>query len=327
LGEALLFKLTRRAVLGSAAAIATTAAVAARAEGPPLRIVLGYPAGASSDTITRLIAEKMRVSLDRPVVVENKPGAAGIVANLTVKAAAPDGNTLLMTPLANMVAFPHSYSKLDYDPFKDYVPVAHVAAFQIAFGVGAQVPAKTLAEYVALARNGGTYANFASAAVGSLPHFFGLLFAKAAGLELTHVPYKGTANVLQALMSGEIPAAVLPIADLGTLVQSGKGRILATSGAKRSPQYPDVPTFKESCYDIEGSAWYALFAPAGTPKDIVDRIAKAAIDAVRQPDLKQRIDPLGLEATGYGPAELAKIMKDDDAKWGPVIKASGFKTD
>jgi tripartite-type tricarboxylate transporter receptor subunit TctC len=313
-------------VLASAAAIAATGP-ASRAEGPPLRIVLGYPAGASSDTITRLIAEKMRVSLDRPVVVENKPGAAGIVANLTVKTAAPDGNTVLMTPLANMVAFPHSYSKLDYDPFKDYVPVAHVAAFQIAFGVGARVPAKTLAEYVALAKGGGTYANFASAAVGSLPHFFGLLFARTAGLELTHVPYKGTANVLQALMSGEIPAAVLPIADLGTLVQSGKGRILATAGAKRAPQYPNVPTFKESGYDIEGSAWYALFAPAGTPQEIVDKLAKAAIDAVHQPDLRQRIEPLGLEATGYGPAELAKILKDDDAKWGPVIRASGFKAD
>ena len=292
-----------------------------------MRIVLGYPAGASSDTITRLIAEKMRVSLDRPVVVENKPGAAGIVANLTVKAAAPDGNTLLMTPLANMVAFPHSYAKLDYDPFKDYVPVAHVAAFQIAFGVGAQVPAKTLAEYVALAKKGGTYANFSSPAVGSLPHFFGLLFARTAGLELTHVPYKGTASVLQALMSGEIPAAVLAIADLGALVQSGKGRILATAGATRAPQYPDVPTFKESGYDIEGSAWYALFAPAGTPKDIVDKLSKAAIDAVRQADVRQRIEPLGLEATGYGPNELAKIMKADDAKWGPVIRASGFKAD
>jgi tripartite-type tricarboxylate transporter receptor subunit TctC len=207
------------------------------------------------------------------------------------------------------------------------VPVAHVAAFQIAFGVGARVPAKTLAEYVALAKGGGTYANFASAAVGSLPHFFGLLFARTAGLELTHVPYKGTANVLQALMSGEIPAAVLPIADLGTLVQSGKGRILATAGAKRAPQYPNVPTFKESGYDIEGSAWYALFAPAGTPQEIVDKLAKAAIDAVHQPDLRQRIEPLGLEATGYGPAELAKILKDDDAKWGPVIRASGFKAD
>lgn len=327
MGRSFVQTLTRRAVLGSAAALAAAAPVAAHADGPPLRIVLGYPAGASSDTVTRLIAEKMRVTLDRPVVVENKPGAAGIIANLAVKSAAPDGNTLLMTPLANMVAFPHSYTKLDYDPFKDYVPVAHVAAFQIAFGVGADVPARTLAEYVALAKTGGRYANFASAAVGSLPHFFGLMFAKTAGLELTHVPYKGTANVLQGLISGEIPAAVLPIADLGTLAQSGKGRILATAGAQRSPHYPDVPTFKESGYDIEGSAWYALFAPAGTPKEIVDKLAAAAVDAAHQPDLKARIDPIGLEATGYGPAELARIMKDDDAKWGPVIKASGFKAD
>jgi tripartite-type tricarboxylate transporter receptor subunit TctC len=316
--------LTRRAVLASAVAIA---ALPAGAEDRPLRIVLGYPAGASADTISRLVADKMRTSLNRPVVVENKPGAAGIVANLAVKAAAPDGNTLLMTPLANMVAYPHSYAKLDYDPFKDYVPVAQVAAFQIAFGVGPNVPAKTLAEYVTLAKQGGIYANFASAAVGSLPHFFGLLFARTAGIEMTHVPYKGTAQVLQALLAGEVPAAVVPISDLGTLVQSGKGRILATAGARRSPQYPDVPTFKESGYDIEGSAWYALFAPAGTPKDIVDRLAAAAIDAVKQPDLKQKIEPLGLEATGYGPAELAKIMKDDDAKWGPVIRASGFKAD
>jgi tripartite-type tricarboxylate transporter receptor subunit TctC len=315
--------LTRRAVLAGTAALAT----AARAEDRPLRIVLGYPAGASSDTITRLIADKMRVSLDRSVVVENKPGANGIVANLAVKTAAPDGNTLLMTPLANMVAFPHSYAKLDYDPSKDYVPVAHVAAFQIAFGVSADVPAKTLAEYVALAKKGGRYANFASAAAGSLPHFFGLLFAKTAGLDLTHIPYKGTAQVLQALIAGEIPAAVLPIADLGTLAQSGKARILATAGGRRAPQYPDVPTFKESGYDIEGAAWYALFAPAGTPQDIVDKIAAAAIDAVRQPDLRQKIEPLGLEATGYGPAELARIMKSDDEKWGPIIRASGFKAD
>jgi tripartite-type tricarboxylate transporter receptor subunit TctC len=289
--------------------------------------VLGYPAGASSDTITRLIADKMRVSLDRSVVVENKPGANGIVANLAVKTAAPDGSTLLMTPLATMVAFPHSYAKLDYDPFKDYVPVAQVAQFQIAFCVGADVPAKTLAEYVALAKNDGRYANFASAAAGSLPHFFGLLFAKTAGLDLTHVPYKGTAQVLQALIAGEIPAAVLPIADLGTLAQSGKAHILATAGARRAPQYPDVPTFKESGYDIEGAAWYALFAPAGTPRAVVDKIAAAAIDAVHQPDLRQKIQPLGLETTGYGPDDLAKIMKADDAKWGPIIRASGFKAD
>jgi tripartite-type tricarboxylate transporter receptor subunit TctC len=316
-------RLSRRAVLAGSFA----AASAARAQDRPLRIVVGYPPGAGIDTIARLVADKMHASLGRAVIVENKPGAAGMIANTTVKAAAPDGNTLLMTPLANMVAFPHSYAKLDYDPFKDYVPVAHVAAFQLAFGVGASVPAKTLAEYVAFAKKGGANANFTAAALGSLPHFFGLLFAKTAGLELTYIPYKGTAQVVPALISGEVPAAMLTINDLGALVQSGKGRILATSGAKRSPQYPDVPTFKESGYDIEGSAWYALFAPAGTPATVVDPLARAAIEAIRQPDVRQKLEPLGLEVTGLGSAELGAILRADYDKWGPVIRASGFKAD
>jgi tripartite-type tricarboxylate transporter receptor subunit TctC len=139
------------------------------------------------------------------------------------------------------------------------------------------------------------------------------------------VPYKGTANVMQAMMSGEIPASVLTVADWGTLQQSGKGRMLAVSSPQRIAQYPDVPTFKESGYDIEGSAWYALFAPAGTPKDIVKRYADAAIAAVRSPDLKDRLEQLGLEPTGYPPAELARILRADYDKWGPVIRASGFK--
>jgi tripartite-type tricarboxylate transporter receptor subunit TctC len=317
-------RLSRRAVLAGTIAIA--AAGAARAE-EPLKLVLGFPPGASSDTLTRLIADKMRVSLGRTVVVENKPGAVGIVANLAVKSAPPDGNTLLMTPLAPMVAFPHSYSKLDYDPFKDYVPVAELCAFYLAMGVGSAVPAKTLAEYAALVKTGGTYANFASAAAGSLPHFFGLMFAKAAGVQLTHVPYKGTANVMQAMMSGEIPAAVLTVADWGTLQQSGKGRMLAVSSPQRLAQYPDVPTFKESGYAIEGSAWYGLFAPAGTPQPIVDKLAAAAVDAVRQPDVRQKLEPLGLDVTGLGSTDMAKILRDDYDRWGPVIRASGFKAD
>jgi tripartite-type tricarboxylate transporter receptor subunit TctC len=317
-------RLSRRAALAGTVAIASASAV--RAE-EPLKLVLGFPPGASSDTLTRLIADKMRVSLGRTVVVENKPGAVGIVANLAVKSAPPDGNTLLMTPLAPMVAFPHSYSKLDYDPFKDYVPVAELCAFYLALGVGSAVPAKTLAEYAALVKTGGTYANFASAAAGSLPHFFGLMFAKAAGVQLTHVPYKGTANVMQAMMSGEIPAAVLTVADWGTLQQSGKGRMLAVSSPQRIAQYPDVPTFKESGYAIEGSAWYGLFAPAGTPQPIVDKLAAAAVEAVRQPDVRQKLGPLGLNVTGLGPAEMATILRTDYDDWGPVIRASGFKAD
>ncbi len=303
--------------------MATAPAVA---QAKPLRIVLGVQPGGSLDSITRVIADKMGTTLGRSVVVENKTGAGGILANMAVKQAAPDGNTLLITPLANMVAFPHSYSRLDYDPFRDYVPVAHVASFQLALGIGSKVPATTLAEYVALAKTG-RYTDFASPAAGSLPHFFGLMFAKAAGIELTHIPYKGGAPAMQALMSGEIAAAVLTLTDIGQLAHSGKVRVLATSGASRSPQYPELPTFKESSYAIEGSGWYALFAPAGTPREIVDPLTNAAIDALRQPDVKQRFDPIGLEPTGLGSGELAAILRADYDKWGPIIRASGFKAD
>lgn len=315
--------LSRRTVLAGT----IVAAGMARADDRPLRIVVGFPPGAGIDTIARLIADKMRASLGRPVVVENKPGAAGMIANTTVKAAAPDGTTVLMTPLANMVFFPHSYARLEYDASKDFAPVAHLASFPLAFGVGTEVPAKTLSEYVTFAKKGGANANFTAAALGSLPHFFGLMFAKTAGIELTYIPYKGTAQALPALISGEIPAAVLTLNDLGTAVQSGKARILATTGAKRSPQYPDVPTFKESGYDIEGLGWYGMYAPAGTPKEIVEALSRAAIEAIRQPDVKQRLEPLGLDFTGLGPAELAAIQRADYDKWGPVIRASGFKAE
>jgi tripartite-type tricarboxylate transporter receptor subunit TctC len=299
----------------------------ALAQDNPLRVVLGFPPGAGADTLTRLLSDRMRASLNRPVVVENKTGAGGILANEIVKNARPDGSMILLTPFATMVAYPHSYSKLSYDPFTDYLPVAHVASFQLAFGVGEKVPAKTVAEYVALAKGSKDYTNYASASAGSLPHFFGVMFARAAGLELTHVPYRGTAPVLQALVGGEIPAAVLVLADIGGLAQAGKARVLAVSGGRRAPGFPDVPTFKESGYDIEGTAWYAVFAPAGTPPDIVQRLSTAAIDAVQAPDIKSRLETMGLEPTGFGPDRLSAILKADYERWGPVIRASGFKAD
>jgi tripartite-type tricarboxylate transporter receptor subunit TctC len=299
----------------------------ALAQDNPLRIILGFPPGAGSDTLTRLLADRMRVSLNRPVVVENKPGGGGILANELVKNARPDGTTILLTPFATMVAYPHSHSKLSYDPFKDYAPLAHVASFQLALGVGANVPAKTVAEYVALAKTGGEYTNYASASAGSLPHFFGVMFARAAGLNLTHVPYRGTAPVLQALVGGEIPAAVLVVADIGGLAQAGKARVLAVSGARRAPGFPDIPTFKESGYDIEGTAWYAIFGPAGLSPELAQRLSEASIAAVRAPDIRARIEGMGLEPTGLGPRELAAILKADHERWGPVIRASGFKAD
>jgi tripartite-type tricarboxylate transporter receptor subunit TctC len=306
--------------------LAIALALPAAAQDKTVRFVLGYPPGASSDLLTRLLADKMRTSLGQNTIVENRPGAGGIVGTEAVKNAAPDGTTLLLTPLAPMVALPHSHGPaVRYDPFKDFEPVAHICDFQLALLVNAELPAKNVAEYVALVRKDPKLGDYASAAAGSLPHYLGVMFAKAAGLDMTHVPYKGTAPALQALAGGEVKAAMFVLADALTLVRSGKARLLAVAGARRASLAPEVPTFRELGYNLEATAWYALFAPAGTPKETIDRYAKAAIEAVRSPDLKQRLEQMGLEPTGLPPAELARILRTDYDKWGAVIKASGFK--
>lgn len=305
--------------------LALAAQPAAAQEGV-LRIMLGFPAGATSDILSRLVAEHMRGTLGRPVIVENKVGAGGQIANEVVKAAAPEGNTLLITPVATMAIFPHSFAgKLRYDPFKDFVPVAHLSNFQLGLGVAASVPAKTLADYVAAVKKDPKLGFYASAAAGSIPHFFGVMFARTAGIELTHVPYKGTAPALQALAGGEVSAISTVAADIGTLVRGGKARLLAVSGEQRMSAFPDVPTFRESGYDLVALPWYAMFAPTGTPQAAVDKYAQAAIAAMHDPALRARLEQMGLEPTGLGPQELASILKSDYERWGPVIRASGFK--
>jgi tripartite-type tricarboxylate transporter receptor subunit TctC len=292
-----------------------------------LRIVVGYPAGATSDALTRVVAEQMAKTLQQPVIVENKVGAGGRIGNELVKAAPPDGSTLLMTPVATMSIFPHSYAgELRYDAFKDFAPVAHLSNFQLGLAVNTQVPAKTLAEYVALVKADATkYGFYASAAAGSLPHFFGVMFARSAGINLTHVPYKGTAPAMQALASGEIAAASTVVADIKGAVDAGRARVLAVAGEKRDPSVPDVPTFRELGYDLVAQPWYALFAPAGTPPAVIERLSKAAIAAVQDPATHKRLIDMHLEPTGYPPERLGKIMRDDYERWGPVIRASGFK--
>ncbi len=297
------------------------------AQDKTLRIVVGYPPGASSDLLTRLLAERMRPLLGgQTIIVENKAGGGGIVGNETVKAAPPDGSTLLLTPIATMAAFPHSHgANLRYDPFKDFEPVAHLTNFQLSLLLNSDLPAKNVAEYIALVKKDPRLGDYASAAAGSLPHYFGVLFSKAAGIEMTHIPYKGTSPALQALAGGEVKAAMFVLADALTLVRSGKARVVAVSGSVRSGLAPEVPTFKELGYNIEGNGWFALFAPAKTPKDVIDRYARATIEVIRAPDMKQRLEQMGLEPTGLGPGELGAILKTDYDKWGPVIRASGFK--
>jgi len=305
--------------------LAIALALPAAAQDKTVKILVGFPAGAGLDTMTRLVADRMRVSLGQPVVVENRPGAAGQIAMSAVKAAPADGLTLVMTPLVTVVTAPHVFAKLPYDAFADFAPVAHAADFLFAFTVGPLVPANSLANYVALVKKDPKYGNYASAGTGSLPHFFSLLFADTAGIKMNHIGYKGTAPALTDLLGGQLGAFMGTVSDVATQHKAGKMRVLATSGARRARELPDVPTFRELGYAIEGAGWYAAYAPAKTPKATVDRLANAIIEAIKSPQVREKLEALGMEPTGLGPEVLADIHKADYNKWGPVIKASGFK--
>ena len=309
----------------SALLLAIAFALPAGAQDKSIKFLVDFPPGAGLDTMTRLVAERMRVTLGQPVTVENWAGAAGQIAMSALKAAPADGLTLVMTPLVTVVTAPHVFAKLPYDAFADFTPVAHTADFLFAFTVGPAVPANSLADYVALVKKDLKYGNYASAGTGSLPHFFSLLFADTAGIRMNHIGYKGTAPALTDLLGGQIGAFMGTVSDVAAQHKAGKMRVLATSGARRARELPQIPTFRELGFNIEGSGWYAAYAPAKTPREAVDRLANAIIEAIRSPDVREKLEALGMEPTGLGPSHLAEIHKRDYDKWGPVIKASGFK--
>ena len=269
----------------------------------------------------------MQASLNQPVVVENRTGGAGRIGVSAVKNAEPDGLTLLYTPFAAVTIFPFVYRTLDYNPFTDLRPVSQLCTFDFAIAVGPNVPAKTPKELVTWLKANPSKAQFGSPGAGALPHFFGLMFGKAAGVEMTHIAYKGGAPAISDLLGDQIPMVSTTASEFLDLHKAGKLRVIATSDVERSLGYTDVPTFKESGFDIVGTSWYAMFAPAKTPDDVVARLNKAIVDAIHSPDVRERLITVGLNPTGTTAAQLGAIQKADAARWEPIVKASGFVAD
>jgi tripartite-type tricarboxylate transporter receptor subunit TctC len=290
----------------------------------PIRIVFPFAGGGSGDALARLIAEHLRTALGQPTIVENRAGAQGRIGVQAVKTAAADGKTLLLTPVAPMSVYVHVYPSLGYDPVADFQPIAQVATFDFALAVGPQVPAKSLAELVAWTKANPSQGSYGTPAAGTLPHFFAVKFARAAGLDLRHVGYRGSAAAMTDLIGGQIPIVVTTTSDVLEQHKGGRVRVLATSDKTRSPFLPDVPTFREAGYSIEGSGWYAVYAPAGTPSNVVEKLNSAVVAAVRAPATKERLLAFGLVPTGTSAAELAAIQKADSELWAPAVKASGF---
>jgi tripartite-type tricarboxylate transporter receptor subunit TctC len=322
-------------VAALAASIAMCAAVAGPAATPalaqdkidrPVKIIVGFAPGGTADILARVAAEKMSASLGQPVIVENRPGAIGRIAADAVKVAAPDGTTIMVMPIGPMAVVPHVYKDITYDPIKDFTPIAIGATFQFAIAAGPMSGAKNWNEFVAWAKANPTKAGYATSGAGSLPHFFGVLLGRGIGVEMIHVPYKGSAAYTNDLLGGQVAAAIDAIADLTELHRAGKVKLLASSGAARSTALPDVPTFNElGVKGVEAMGWFGFFAPAKTPKPIVDQLNAAINKALQSPDVVAKLSGLGMDPATGTPEQFAKIVADDYNKWGPIVKASGFK--
>lgn len=291
----------------------------------PVKIIVPYPAGGGSDVVARLIADKMKDILGQTVIVENKPGAGGRIGTEYAKGQPADGSSMLVMNPALFVVNPFVFSKLPYDPDKDFTPVSQIMVYQFVLSVPASSPIKEVKGLIEWVKKNPNLANYGSPAAGSLPHFFGIMIGKYAGVEMVHASYSGSAPLVTALIGGQIPIGI-DTYDAQSAYHPDKIRILATAGATR--KHPNIPTFKELGYkDIEGEGWNGIVVPAKTPKPVVAKLNQAIIKAVKMPDVKQKIEQLGSDMTGTPAEEFAKIIKQDRERWEPIIKASGFKAE
>jgi tripartite-type tricarboxylate transporter receptor subunit TctC len=293
------------------------------------KIVVGYPAGGTLDQTARRLSDAWRKH-GRSYIVDNRPGAAGRVASAQLKRERNDGSVLLCTQTSALTIYPHVYAKLMYDAAADFVPVTPVVSATCALAVSSLVPAsvKTLADYAAWLAQTPAHAAYASPAAGSVAHFLGFQFSQAANLKLQHVAYRGSAPAMQDLLGGQIACYFGFVADFLPYMQSGKVRILAVTGEKRSRFMPNVPTFVEQGFaNVKGAETYGLFAPPGTPASTVKAIYDAVVAASKDEALIAGFEQVGLEPFTQPPAEFARQIQKDRETWAPVVLASGFKSE
>lgn len=294
-------------------------------EKQPLRIVVGFPPGGSADILARMIANALRD--DYSAIVENKAGAAGRIALTYVKGAKPDGQTVIVLPSGPMVLFPHVYKKLDYDAVKDFTPISQIARFQFGVVSGPATKAKNIADMVSKTKSDPTSASYGTPGAGTLPHFMGVLLEQSTGISLNHVPFQGGAPANNALLGGHIGYKFDVVSETAEMHHSGKARIIAVTGPQRDPQVPDVPTLKESGVNMEATAWFAMYGPAGMKGEALNKLESAMMKMLRDPAMKEKLIKLGYEPIGSNGVDLATAQKVDLARWEKPIKATGVQLD
>ena len=311
------------AALAMAACTAVAFAQAPAYPAKPVRIVVPYPAGGTTDIIARLAAAQLSERLRQPFVVENRAGASGAIGSVAVAQAAADGYTLVMGTASSHGINSALQKNLPYDAVKDFAPVTVVASTPNIIVVHPSVPARTLGELLALAKARPGQINFGSTSPGGSPHMSAELLKMMAGVDMTHVPYKGASPMLTDLMGGQIQAGFDNLPSTIAFVRSGKLRALAVTTAQRWPGAADIPTVAESVPGYEVSGWFGLLAPAGTPRAVLDTLQTAVAQAVRDPEVTRQLRSLGAEPVASRPEAFAQQIRADVDKWRGVVKATG----
>jgi len=292
----------------------------------PIRLVVGFTPSGGVDINARLLGPKLTEYLGQQVIVENRPGAGTNIANELVAKAPPDGYTLLVNTAAVAINL-SLYKKVPFEA-KDFAPISIISMAPNILVVHTSVPVKTAREFIALAKSRPGQLNYSSSGSGTTQHLSGELFALKTGIKMTHVPYRGTAPSLTALISGEVGLSFANIPAISAHVKAGRLRPLANTGPKRSPQLPEVPTMKEAGVPgVEVVVWYGVFAPAATPRDIVNKLGDSIARAARAPDMQQRLQDLGAEPVGNSPDDFAKLFREEVTRWAEVVKVSGARAD
>ncbi|MBA2961873.1 MULTISPECIES: Bug family tripartite tricarboxylate transporter substrate binding protein [Ramlibacter] len=320
--------ISRRAVLAIAAtSLTTTVALAQAWPAKPIRLIVPFPAGGGTDIITREVANKI-AGPGYTFIVDNKPGTGGNIGVDAAAKSAPDGYTLVMGQTSNLAINPTLYAKLPYNPLKDLTPISLVASSPLVIVTAADSPYKTLADVVKAAKEKPGSINFATSGNGTVAHLAAESFQKVAGIKLTHIPYKGAAQGATDVISGQVQLYVSSIPTLLGHIKSGKMRPIAVTSAKRADDVPQVPTIAESGYKgFEAVTWFGILGPANLPKDVVARLNADINKALKDPELEKKLGAQGADIAGSTPEQFAKLIHDDAARWGQIVKESGAKID
>jgi tripartite-type tricarboxylate transporter receptor subunit TctC len=292
----------------------------------PIRLVVPFAAGGATDVLARLVGERLTASLGQQVVVDNRPGAGGNIGSDIVARAEPDGYTILMGAVGTHAINPSLYPKMPYDPVKDFAPVTLVASVPNVLVVNPEVPAKSVQELIDLAKAKPGELNFASSGNGTSIHLSGELFKAMTGTDIVHVPYKGSGPAVTDLLGGQVQMMFDNMPSSLPHVKAGKLRALGVTSAKRSPALPEVPTIAEAGVPgYDATSWFGILAPAGTPEPVVTRLQGAIVQALGEPEMRQRMADLGAEPVGDTPAEFGQFIAAEIAKWAKVVNDAGVK--